>query len=111
MHYHHRPWRGYARLTFGATREGSYRFEQEEKVVTYLTERAGLEGKVAVVTGGAGGLGWPIAYDLAQAGVRVAVCYRDPEAVATAKKAMDDLPVPSLVQLADVRDPDAVAAC
>ena len=33
----------------------------------YLEDRAGLAGKVAVVTGGAGGLGWPIARDFARA--------------------------------------------
>ncbi len=48
--------------------------------MSYLTDRAGLEGKVAVVTGGAGGLGWPISRDFARAGMHVAVCDRDPEA-------------------------------
>jgi NAD(P)-dependent dehydrogenase (short-subunit alcohol dehydrogenase family) len=74
-----------------------------------LTERAGLEGKVAVVTGGAGGLGWPIARDLALAGVDVAVCDRDPDAVADVTTRLNALPVRTLVRHADVREPEAMA--
>jgi NAD(P)-dependent dehydrogenase (short-subunit alcohol dehydrogenase family) len=74
-----------------------------------LTERAGLEGKVAVVTGGAGGLGWPIARDLALAGVDVAVCDRDPDAVADVTPRLNALPVRTLVRHADVREPEAMA--
>jgi NAD(P)-dependent dehydrogenase (short-subunit alcohol dehydrogenase family) len=77
--------------------------------VSYLTERAGLEGKVAVVTGGAGGLGWPIARDLALAGVDVAVCDRDPDAVADVTPRLNALPVRTLVRHADVREPEAMA--
>lgn len=75
----------------------------------YLTERAALDGKVAVVTGGAGGLGWPIVRDLARAGVRVAVCDRDPAAVTACRAALQGSPVDTQVELADVRDPDAMA--
>jgi 3-oxoacyl-[acyl-carrier protein] reductase len=73
-----------------------------------LTERAGLEGKVAVVTGGAGGLGWPIARDLARAGVHVAICDRDPDAVAGVTPLLAELPVTTLIRQADVREPDAM---
>jgi 3-oxoacyl-[acyl-carrier protein] reductase len=76
----------------------------------YLTKRAGLDGKTAVVTGGAGGLGWPISRDLARAGVHVAVCDRDAEAVAVAAGELGDLPVQTYVEAADVRVPDAMAA-
>jgi NAD(P)-dependent dehydrogenase (short-subunit alcohol dehydrogenase family) len=78
--------------------------------VNYLTKRAGLDGKVAVVTGGAGGLGWPIARDLARAGVQVAVCDRDANAVTAATAEFEELPAETYVELADVRDPDAMAA-
>ena len=78
--------------------------------MSYLTDRAGLEGKVAVVTGGAGGLGWPIARDLARAGARVAVCDRDPAAVADANRAFTEFAATAFVRHADVRDPDAMEA-
>jgi 3-oxoacyl-[acyl-carrier protein] reductase len=80
-----------------------------ETDVSYLTDRAGLEGKVAVVTGGAGGLGWPITRDLARAGVHVAVCDRDAEALATIEPQLSELPVTSLLRHVDVREPEAVA--
>ncbi|MHB8465218.1 MAG: SDR family NAD(P)-dependent oxidoreductase [Acidimicrobiales bacterium] len=76
--------------------------------MSYLTERAGLEGKVAVVTGGAGGLGWPIARDLARAGVRVAVCDRDPAAVADAAASLAETQVETIVRHADVRESEAM---
>jgi 3-oxoacyl-[acyl-carrier protein] reductase len=76
--------------------------------VSYLTERAGLEGKVAVVTGGAGGLGWPIARDLTRAGAQVAVCDRDPSAVAEVTPLLSEMPVKTLVRQADVREPEAM---
>jgi 3-oxoacyl-[acyl-carrier protein] reductase len=84
------------------------RIRETGGAVSYLTERAGLEGKVAVVTGGAGGLGWPIARDLARAGVQVAVCDRDPQAVAAVTPILAELPVTTLVRQADVREPDAM---
>jgi 3-oxoacyl-[acyl-carrier protein] reductase len=74
----------------------------------YLDERAGLNDKVIVVTGGAGGLGWPISRDLARAGAHVAVCDRDPAAVEQAAAELID-PLPrAMVRLADVRQPDAM---
>jgi NAD(P)-dependent dehydrogenase (short-subunit alcohol dehydrogenase family) len=78
--------------------------------VDYLTERAGLDGKTAVVTGGAGGLGWPISRDLARAGVHVAVCDRDADAAAAAESELAGYPVQTYVEVADVRVPNAMAA-
>ena len=48
---------------------------------SWWTERAGLDGTVAIVTGGAGGLGEAISLDLAANGVRVALVDRDEAAV------------------------------
>jgi len=76
----------------------------------YLEDRAGLAGKVAVVTGGAGGLGWPISRDLARAGVHVAVCDRDPEAIRAVQAELGAMPVKTLLRNADVREPEAMAA-
>lgn len=76
----------------------------------FLEEMAGLAGKVAVVTGGAGGLGWPISRDLARAGVHVAVCDRDAAAIAAISAEMAAMPVKTLLTHADVREPEAMAA-
>jgi NAD(P)-dependent dehydrogenase (short-subunit alcohol dehydrogenase family) len=72
----------------------------------YLEDRAGLANKVVVVTGGAGGLGWPIARDLVLAGAEVAICDRDEAAVAEARTAFSEFPANTLVRHADVRFPE-----
>src|SRR5262249_38304012 len=48
----------------------------------FLATRVNLAGKVAVVTGGAGGLGRAVTLDLARAGVDVALIDRDDAGVA-----------------------------
>ena len=78
--------------------------------MSYLVERAGLDGKVVVVTGGAGGLGWPIARDLAKAGAHVAVCDRDATAIAAVEPELSAMSVKTLIRHADVREPEAMAA-
>jgi 3-oxoacyl-[acyl-carrier protein] reductase len=76
-----------------------------------LDEWAGLEGKVAVVTGGAGGLGRAITVDLVRAGVAVAVCDRDQDAIDGLAAILSDLGAPApLFACLDVREPDAIAA-
>jgi 3-oxoacyl-[acyl-carrier protein] reductase len=72
--------------------------------VGWFEDRAGLAGTVAVVTGGAGGLGSAIATDLAANGVRLAVIDVDPDGVAASRESLGE---EALVQLGDVRD-DAV---
>jgi NAD(P)-dependent dehydrogenase (short-subunit alcohol dehydrogenase family) len=76
--------------------------------MSYLEGRADLAGKVAVVTGGAGGLGWPISRDLARAGVQVAVCDRDQSALDNIAEEMAAMPVKTLLRHADVRDSEAM---
>ena len=49
--------------------------------MSWFEERAGLDGTVAVVTGGAGGLGEAIVRDLAANGVRIATVDIDPTGV------------------------------
>jgi len=75
-----------------------------------LDARAGLAGRVAVVTGGAGGLGRPITEDLAQAGVELAVADRDPEAVEAICEHLTKAGRSALVECFDVRDSDRLAA-
>jgi 3-oxoacyl-[acyl-carrier protein] reductase len=75
-----------------------------------LDEWAGLAGKVAVITGGAGGLGRACTVALAQAGMSVAVCDRDADAVEGAAAILDELGVTSYLETFDVRDSEALAA-
>jgi 3-oxoacyl-[acyl-carrier protein] reductase len=84
----------------------------------WWAERSGLAGTVAVVTGGAGGLGSAIACDLAANGVRVAVIDIDAAAAAAMESSLASIASSSpslspggeaLVQVGDARDPDALA--
>lgn len=54
----------------------------------YLEERAGLRGKIAVVIGGGGGIGAAVSLALASAGVDLAICDIDGEALAATAKAI-----------------------
>lgn len=79
----------------------------------WFDQRAGLSGTVAVVTGGAGGLGHAIVTDLAANGVRTAVIDNDAEAVerlrTTSTEAGDGIAA-GLVHHGDARDPEQLAA-
>ena len=69
-----------------------------------------LAGKVAVVTGGNGGLGLGMACGLARAGADIAVVGRSADKLATAVAALEGLGVRALGLPCDVSDGDAVAA-
>lgn len=69
-------------------------------------QRSGLAGTVAVVTGGAGGLGAAIATDLAANGVRVAVLDIDATAAADLEQALAGHE--AIVQVGDARSADAL---
>jgi NAD(P)-dependent dehydrogenase (short-subunit alcohol dehydrogenase family) len=74
----------------------------------YLEDRAGLQGKVALVAGGGGGLGRAVAVDYAKAGMKVVLLDRNEELLertAAELKAIGEEPLAALV---DVRDADAV---
>ncbi|MGD9701235.1 MAG: SDR family NAD(P)-dependent oxidoreductase [Acidimicrobiia bacterium] len=75
---------------------------------SWWADRAGLDGTVAIVTGGAGGLGEAITLDLAANGVRVAVVDRDEEAVGRIGAALDERGVDAVVQQGDAREPDTL---
>jgi 3-oxoacyl-[acyl-carrier protein] reductase len=74
----------------------------------WFEERAGLDGTVAVVTGGAGGLGEAISRDLCANGVRVAVIDIDGEAVASLADALGS--EQAIVHHGDARDPEQLGA-
>ncbi|WP_280398968.1 SDR family NAD(P)-dependent oxidoreductase [Nocardia carnea] len=71
----------------------------------WFEERGGLTGTVAVVTGGAGGLGRAIAEDLAANGVRLAVLDIDPAAAGELRGVLSERGHDALVQQGDARDP------
>ncbi|PXY33321.1 SDR family NAD(P)-dependent oxidoreductase [Prauserella endophytica] len=73
----------------------------------WFAERAGLDGTVALITGGAGGLGEAIALDLAANGVRLAVLDIDGAAAGALRNRLEGQ---ALVHEGDARDPEALGA-
>ncbi|MCU4183493.1 SDR family oxidoreductase [Acidiferrimicrobium sp. IK] len=76
----------------------------------WFEQRGGLEGTVALVTGGAGGLGEAIVTDLADNGVRVALIDRDEAAVASIERSLSAAGAHHVAVVGDARDPDQLAA-
>jgi 3-oxoacyl-[acyl-carrier protein] reductase len=80
----------------------SCRFNGGATQLGWWEERSGLAGKVAIVTGGAGGLGEAISVDLAANGVAVAVIDIDPDSCARLDGTLPD----AVVMVGDARDPE-----
>lgn len=78
--------------------------------MTWFEERARLDGTVAVITGGAGGLGESIAADLVANGVRIAVIDIDLTAVEAMRENLADGGFEAIVHHGDARDPETLAA-
>jgi len=76
----------------------------------WWTQRAGLDGTVALVTGGAGGLGAAITLDLQANGCNVAVVDRDPDAAASLTAALDACGADTIVHVGDAREPEVLDA-
>jgi 3-oxoacyl-[acyl-carrier protein] reductase len=74
----------------------------------FLEDRAGLAGKVALVTGGGGGLGAAIALDFARAGVDLALCDRDEPALERTVAEARETGVTVISEVFDVREPEAL---
>jgi rhamnulose-1-phosphate aldolase/alcohol dehydrogenase len=95
---------GYVSLT----EEESYRVEYwplELYKLTLAPPPKELAGRVAFVTGGAGGIGSAVARSLASEGACVVVCDLDEEG---AREVSDELPQPSIAARADVTNEDEV---
>jgi NAD(P)-dependent dehydrogenase (short-subunit alcohol dehydrogenase family) len=73
----------------------------------FLEERAGLQGKVALVAGGGGGLGRAVALDYARAGLRLVLCDRNEELLHRTAADVSAVGEQPLAAVSDVRDPDA----
>jgi 3-oxoacyl-[acyl-carrier protein] reductase len=73
-------------------------------------DRARLDGTVAIVTGGAGGIGRAVTLDLAANGVAVAVLDRDPAGLEATAARLDGMGATSLLRDGDVRDPEVLDA-
>ena len=69
-----------------------------------------LSGTVAIVSGGATGIGRQMAQGLAEAGADLVLCARKPERCEQAAEELRGLGVRALGLRCDVRDPDEVAA-
>jgi NAD(P)-dependent dehydrogenase (short-subunit alcohol dehydrogenase family) len=67
-----------------------------------------LDGRVAIVTGAAVGIGRASALALARFGADVAMCDRNAEDLATAAKEVEAIGRGALTEVLDVREPDAV---
>ena len=70
----------------------------------------GIEGRVALVTGGSRGLGRQAALSLANEGVSVAICGRSKETLDTAVREIETSGVSSIGVVADVSDASVVEA-
>jgi 3-oxoacyl-[acyl-carrier protein] reductase len=77
--------------------------------VGWFDERAGLDGAVAVITGGAGGLGESIVLDLAANGGRVAVIDLDAAALEALRLRLVKEGHDPIAHHGDARDPETLA--
>jgi 2-deoxy-D-gluconate 3-dehydrogenase len=78
-------------------------------IPTPARELVNLTGKTAVVTGGAVGIGYGIAYRLAEAGANVIVADRDGAAAESAAKQLREHGYTAAATATDVADEDSVA--
>lgn len=75
-----------------------------------MTEGRGLDGRVAIVTGGGTGIGLAIAQELAREGAAVALVSRDEEHLRSGRDALAAIGARVCTVPVNIRDPDAVEA-
>lgn len=75
----------------------------------YLEQRAGLDGKVAIVIGGAAGVGAAVTRALALSGVHIAFCDINDTATQDLAGELGRLPIESFASVTDALDPDQLA--
>jgi NAD(P)-dependent dehydrogenase (short-subunit alcohol dehydrogenase family) len=71
---------------------------------SFLDGRAALAGKVALVAGGGGGLGRAVALDFARAGMHLAICDRDEDALESTANEARKIGATVADSMLDVRD-------
>jgi len=76
--------------------------------MSFLDDRAALKGKVALIAGGGGGLGQAVALDYARAGMTLALCDRDADALSSTASSARHLGAEVIEGVLDVREPDAL---
>lgn len=92
------------------TRWARSRSTLSSAAVGYLEERAGLEGKIAIVVGGGAGVGAAVTSALARAGVDVAFCDIDADAVASTRADVERFGRRVVGRVADAWDEADLAA-
>ncbi len=75
----------------------------------HLEDRAGLQGKVALIAGGGGGLGRAVAVDFAKAGMHLVLLDKNDELLQQAVAEITAAGEEPLAAVVDVRDADAVS--
>ncbi|OHV33252.1 short-chain dehydrogenase [Parafrankia colletiae] len=75
----------------------------------WFEDRGGLAGTVAIISGGAGGIGGAVTTDLAANGVRLAVIDIDGPAVEALRATLKEQGADAIVHHGDARDPEELA--
>jgi 3-oxoacyl-[acyl-carrier protein] reductase len=70
----------------------------------------GLQGKIALVTGGSGNIGFEIAHRLGQEGAGIAICGRNSESLIKACTILEQENIPTFAITADVTNDQSVAS-
>ena len=81
-----------------------------DTAATWWAERSDLDGRVAILTGGAGGLGEMMTLDLQANGCRVALVDRDTEAIAAITTELTRRGADFIIHTGDAREPEVLDA-